>query len=199
MTDPQQIQAQKAALRSQMRHQVRQLDPAVQREQSQLACRILNEQSVWRNARSVLFYAPINGEVDLWPLVPEALDSGKTVCLPWFDVSTHAYQARRIRDIAIDIQIGHHGIREPVASCDSFALKGLDFILVPGVAFDNGGRRLGRGKGYYDRILSQVKGIKCGVGWDVQVCSRIPVMPHDVTLDCILTPTRWFFAGYASV
>ena len=68
----------------------------------------------------------------------------------------------------------------------------LDLVLVPGVAFDLHGRRLGRGRGYYDRLLSQVGGRTCGVAFDEQVVSEVPVEAHDVLLNCILTPTRWF-------
>jgi 5-formyltetrahydrofolate cyclo-ligase len=67
----------------------------------------------------------------------------------------------------------------------------LDFILVPGVAFDLSGRRLGRGKGYYDRLLKQTRGTTCGVAFDEQIVGEIPVEPHDLNVNCILTPTRW--------
>jgi 5-formyltetrahydrofolate cyclo-ligase len=67
----------------------------------------------------------------------------------------------------------------------------LDLILVPGLAFDLNGRRLGKGKGYYDRLLAGVSGIKCGVAFDEQVVSEVPAGPHDVRVNCILTPTRW--------
>jgi 5-formyltetrahydrofolate cyclo-ligase len=64
-------------------------------------------------------------------------------------------------------------------------------ILVPGVAFDLHGGRLGRGKGYYDRLLKELRGTTCGVAFDQQVVEAIPVEPHDVRLDHVLTPTRW--------
>jgi 5-formyltetrahydrofolate cyclo-ligase len=64
-------------------------------------------------------------------------------------------------------------------------------VLVPGVAFDLRGRRLGRGKGFYDRLLADAGGLKCGVAFDEQIVTEIPVEPHDVSVDCILTPTRW--------
>jgi 5-formyltetrahydrofolate cyclo-ligase len=67
----------------------------------------------------------------------------------------------------------------------------LDLILVPGVAFDLQGRRLGRGKGYYDQLLGALHGTRCGVAFDQQVVDEIPMAPHDMTLHCILTPTRW--------
>jgi len=71
------------------------------------------------------------------------------------------------------------------------SLNRLDFILVPGVAFDLQGRRLGRGKGFYDQILAVVRGTVCGVAFDQQITPEIPVEPHDAVVNCILTPTRW--------
>ena len=64
-------------------------------------------------------------------------------------------------------------------------------ILVPGVAFDLHGRRLGRGKGFYDQLLAGVRGTTCGVAFDVQVVRELPQEPHDARVNCILTPTRW--------
>jgi len=70
-------------------------------------------------------------------------------------------------------------------------LNRLDLTLVPGVAFDLHGRRLGRGKGIYDQILAAVGGLTCGITFDEQVVSEVPVEPHDIQVNRILTPTRW--------
>jgi len=64
-------------------------------------------------------------------------------------------------------------------------------IVAPGIAFDLRGRRLGRGKGFYDRLLANAAGVKCGICFDEQLLAEIPVEPHDVALDFIATPTRW--------
>ncbi|HTG44362.1 MAG TPA: 5-formyltetrahydrofolate cyclo-ligase, partial [Verrucomicrobiae bacterium] len=70
-------------------------------------------------------------------------------------------------------------------------LNRLDFVLVPGVAFDSTGRRLGRGRGFYDQLLAGVTGIKCGVALDEQIVEKLPTEAHDIAMDYILTPTRW--------
>jgi 5-formyltetrahydrofolate cyclo-ligase len=59
------------------------------------------------------------------------------------------------------------------------------------VAFDVHGHRLGRGKGYYDQLLRGLGGTTCGVAFDQQIVGEIPVEPHDVRVNCVLTPTRW--------
>jgi 5-formyltetrahydrofolate cyclo-ligase len=66
--------------------------------------------------------------------------------------------------------------------------------LVPGVAFDVRGGRLGRGRGFYDRLLAGVSGAKCGVAFDEQIVDAVPAGPLDIRLNCILTPTRWIEA-----
>ena len=69
--------------------------------------------------------------------------------------------------------------------------KAFPVVLVPGLAFSTGGCRLGRGQGFYDRLLAGASGLRCGVGWDFQVFPELPSEPHDEHLDYILTPTRW--------
>jgi 5-formyltetrahydrofolate cyclo-ligase len=65
-----------------------------------------------------------------------------------------------------------------------------DLILVPGVAFDWHGHRLGRGRGFYDRLLADVRGVKCGITSDEQMVNDVPAGPSDVRMNFILTPTR---------
>jgi 5-formyltetrahydrofolate cyclo-ligase len=96
-----------------------------------------------------------------------------------------------VSDPANDLRPGLLGIREPTEHCEAIALKRLDLVLVPGVAFDARGRRLGRGKGYYDRLLSDVRGVRCGVAFDEQIVPEVPVGPRDALLNCVVTPSRW--------
>jgi 5-formyltetrahydrofolate cyclo-ligase len=87
------------------------------------------------------------------------------------------------------VQAGHFGLREPRSHCARVASGELDLILVPGVAFDLAGHRLGRGKGYYDQLLGVLCSTTCGVAFEEQIVAEVPVGPHDVGLDYILTPS----------
>jgi len=180
----------KAELRRLVRERVKGMGREAQETASRDACDRLRKQRVWQEAESVLFYAPLATELDIWSLLGEALTLKKVVALPRFSKETGGYVACQVQNPLQDIAAGPFGIREPVGSCRELPLK-LDLILVPGVAFDCHGRRLGRGKGYYDRLLAAVDGTTCGVAFDEQVVSEVPVEPHDVLLSCILTPTRW--------
>lgn len=190
-TDPETVHAQKASLRRGSRLRLEALPEQWRAEASRQACERLTRQSIWSEAATVLFYAPMGPELDVWPLVAEALANGKQVLLPRFTEASQTYQACRIADLAGDIAPGKFGIRESASHCEVLALNRLDLVLVPGLAFDPHGRRLGRGKGFYDRLLSAVRGVRCGVAFDEQLLPEVPAEPHDVLLNCILTPTRW--------
>ena len=181
----------KAALREEIRARVKGFSSAARASASAEICARLQTQDVWRAAKSVLLFAPLPDEPDIWPLLAEALAANKTVALPSFVPGTNVYTARRIIDPARDLVIGKFGIREGADVSPEMELNHLDLALVPGVAFDLHGGRLGRGKGFYDRLLADVRGTKCGVAFDEQVVDAVPVGPLDIPLNCILTPTRW--------
>jgi 5-formyltetrahydrofolate cyclo-ligase len=144
----------------------------------------------WQAATRVMLFAPLPDEPDVWPLLTTALAAGKTVALPRFDSASGGYVAAVIRNPAEEIMVGRFNVREPGAECETLPLNRLDLILVPGVAFDRQCRRLGRGKGFYDRLLAAVTGSTCGVAYDHQLVDEIPTEPHDVPLNCILTPSH---------
>jgi len=130
-------------------------------------------------------------EPDIQPLFEDALKDGKTSLLPRYSMESRHYLPCQVRDFSCELQVGAFGIQEPSAACPIFDRKKLDLALVPGIGFAFDGSRLGRGKGYYDRLLAEISGCKCGVAFDWQIAPQIPAEPHDVRLDCILTPTLW--------
>ena len=102
--------------------------------------------------------------------------------------------ANDVHDLSTDLVAGHYGILEPRGE-----LAGLQppydgnrrmMWLIPGLGFDMKGHRLGRGGGYYDRLLSGATGMKTGIGYDCQIFDAIPCEPHDVGVDYVVTETR---------
>lgn len=154
-------------------------------------CERLAKAAEWARAGSVLLFAPMPGELDVWPLARTALESGRALALPCFNRQSRCYELRFVRDLEREVAAGYYGIREPVAECETASVNQLDLLIVPGVAFDRRGHRLGRGKGYYDRLLAGATGTKCGTGFDQQLVDNVPVVAHDIRLDCIVTPTWW--------
>jgi len=185
------IQEAKRALRRQIRDRLAVLPEMRRNVASAQARSLLVQQPVWKLASRVLMFAPASLELDIWPLVENALSAAKTVALPRFIRTANRYTACEIKDPLTDLQLGRFGIREPAEHCADLTISRLDLLLVPGVAFDLHGRRLGRGKGFYDQLLAVASGTTCGVAFDEQIVKEIPVEPHDIFVDCILTPTRW--------
>lgn len=181
----------KAHLRREIRALLKHKTPEERAAASAQARQLLEKQSIWQRAGTIFFYAPMPEELDIWPLVSDSLAAGKVCCLPRFDAATNRYLACQVDNLGEGIEHGNFGIREPRGDCVAVPLNRLDLTLVPGVAFDSRGRRLGRGKGFYDQLLADVRGTTCGVAFDEQIVAEIPIEPHDIHLNCILTPTRW--------
>ncbi len=191
MRNPKEVREAKAAVRKEVLCRVRAMSPTERQVASERIQKRLQDQLLWRQAERVWLYASFGYEVDTWPLIHAALAAGKRVGLPRYVPAERAYTACEIVDISRDLLPGKLGIREPGGHCPALGLNPLDLVVVPGVAFDLKAYRLGRGKGFYDRLLANVTAVTCGVSFDEQIVEHIPVEPHDVQLTCILTPTRW--------
>ncbi|MBG89808.1 MAG: 5-formyltetrahydrofolate cyclo-ligase [Verrucomicrobiales bacterium] len=147
--------------------------------------------AVWQNASAVLIFAPLPDEPDIAELCQKSINAGKTTCLPRYLPAKNNYEAAVIHDPARDLIPAKFGILEPSLDCEALPSMQLDLVLVPGVAFAPSGTRLGRGKGFYDRILGSVSAQKIGVAFDQQIVMNIPFEEHDQRVDAIVTPTRW--------
>ena len=184
------INLAKRTLRSSVQQRLRAVSPEQRQAGSQAICDQVLSHPAWKKSQIVLLFAPFREEPDIWPVVAAGLAAGKLVHLPKLDPAGFTFHASQVRDVVNDLAPGKFGNLEPRLTSAAMALNRLDLVLVPGVAFDAQGRRLGRGKGFYDRLLTQVSGMTCGVAFDEQIVETVPVEPHDIRLNCILTPTR---------
>ena len=137
-------------------------------------------------ARTVMMFAAMPDEVDTLPIIEDALAAGKTVVLPHVGRGAGKMDARVVRDVARELVPGTFGIPEP-RDCPVADPDTIEFVLVPGRAFDRQGNRLGRGGGYYDRFLARIDAVRCGCVFAAQVLDAVPVEPHDVPLRIIVT------------
>lgn len=141
------------------------------------------------HARTVLFYASYRGEVATQPLVEAALAAGKRTALPRVDRPRRTMEAYPISSWD-DLQPGAYGILEPPASSPVIPPAEIDLIVVPGVAFDETGARVGYGAGYYDRYLARTGGCRAALAYELQVVASVPAGSYDALMDYIITERR---------
>ena len=135
-------------------------------------------------AHTILMYYSLPDEVDTHKAVLTLLQEGKTVLLPRV-VDDENMEIRMFRG-ELDLSEGSFGIMEPNGEVFQDYDR-IDVAVIPGMAFDDRGNRLGRGKGYYDRFLSKVPDLyKIGVCFDFQKLPGIPVGEHDMKMDCVI-------------
>lgn len=140
---------------------------------------------VFKRAKIVMFYIAFDGEVNTKDMIEEAKKIGKIIVVP-------ICKKNRIIKACLfgnkeRLVKGPYGILEPmVKTCVS--LEHLDLVIVPGVAFDDKGHRLGRGKGYYDRFLRKLSGktTSIGLAFDFQILPSIPAATYDVNVNKVI-------------
>jgi len=144
-------------------------------------------------AESILFFISFRSEVDTVPMIRRALDEGKVVCVPCTDDGDKSMVASRVMDLETDLELGNYDIPEPKEEClRPIAAEEIDVVLMPGVAFDLSGGRLGYGGGYYDRFLEKC-GPRCAliaVAFDIQIIEHVPCADHDHHIHKVVTESR---------
>ncbi len=143
-------------------------------------------------AATVLLTLAFRSEWDTRPLVDSALAARKTVVVPRVNTQTRMLELYAIADPDRDVVAGHLGIPEPRRERPQVPRDAIEFVLVPGVAFDLCGRRLGYGGGYYDRLLPLLspRAARVAGAFDLQLVEHVPAAPHDVAVDSIVTESR---------
>lgn len=131
-------------------------------------------------------YSPVRNEVFTEEIFTVARRSGKMVAYPRVRGALLEFVAVMERE---ELVSGAFGILEP-GGTQAVPLAALDLIVVPGVAFDLGGHRLGYGKGYYDRFLHERRGHLAGLCFDFQLVGTLPAESHDVRMDMVVTEDR---------
>lgn len=182
-------QEPKAALRARIREALRSMDAGTRAEQATAIRAALRHWPRWVAARSVLAFLPLPSEVDLRPLLAEALASGVEVSVPESSPDG-TFRPCRLRSLAAaDLETDAMGIAVPKVR-DPVPPERIEVVLVPGVAFDSAGRRLGRGGGFYDRFLARLPHPTATVGvcFGVQRVEQVPVDPDDIPVEWLAMP-----------
>ena len=179
----------KSLLRQKLRRELQQMPAEARAQDSARIRQTLTAQPFWKEAPGIVAFVPMQTEPDIWPAVQAAAMEGRRICLPRYHAPTDRYLPAVVTDLEKDLQAGVHGILEPSERCPIGNVMPLDLILVPGIGFTPSGGRLGRGRGYYDRMLADLSGVRCGVAFDLQLISELPLEPHDARLDHLVTPS----------
>ena len=172
----------KKQLRRAVRARMAQIGKDEARERSIAMCDELERCVAVSGGKVVALFSPLADEPQLWPLV-ERLAQELTVVLP--RVEGEAMNFYHYDKAAM--ATGAYGINEPQAGVPVNPCE-IDAMVVPGVAFTIHGARMGRGKGFYDRYLSQCgsRALKIGVCYSEQIVDDIPTEPHDVAMDTVI-------------
>ena len=159
----------------------------------------LRESAIWQACSEVVLFASLPGEVDSAPIFDAARRDGRRTLLPRM-IPGEALEFVPFDDFE-ELAVGRYGVREPAAAIPARAPRDETLLLVPGVAFDRSGGRLGRGAGYYDRALAGLvsggaRPFVIGVAFRIQIVEEVPMGPDDVFLDGVVTDEDlWLTVG----
>lgn len=171
----------KKELRQQIRTQKRRLSAAELAVMSEDICSKVLALASWQEAGTLLLYYPLSDEVDVRLLIKDAFESGKKVLLPVVkgdELELHLYEGEA------SLKEGAFGIMEPTGPLFAPIHYGeIELAVIPGMAFDSAGHRLGRGKGYYDRLLPNLNAAKLiGICFPFQFLEEVPAEAHDISV-----------------
>ena len=153
----------------------------------------LIEQAEYIDSGTILFYLSFRSEAATRKMIETALVAGKKVLLPKVDRKAHRLKLFEVKDLVRELEAGYMGIYEPVEGvARPAAPEEADMVVVPGVGFDESGRRLGYGGGYYDRLIETLRpdASLVALAFDSQVVDEIPAEEHDKKVDKIITESR---------
>lgn len=176
----------KAALRKEIKRLKQGLTPAGRLSFSQIICQNIELHPLWKAAQTVLAFYPLPDEPDLRPLL-ERYYQTKRILLP---VVQGDKMVIRLYEGQESLREGAFRIFEPQGQDLPLPSLQVDLVLVPGVAFDAAGHRLGRGKGYYDQFFASCPQVaasyKLGIAFPFQIVGEIPTEPHDIQMDEVI-------------
>jgi len=159
-------------------------------EKSEAIKERLFAQPEFRKAKKILFFAGIKNEVQTEEMISDALALGKTVCVPKTDFEKQKMSAVIISSFE-ELKEKKFGLLEPESGKEIFPEE-IDLIIVPGVAFDTQGRRLGLGKGFFDKFLQETRrdASKIALSFECNIEKSVPYASHDMLMNKIITENR---------
>ena len=180
---------EKRILRSTYREIRKNLSVCEKESADELICEAVTSLSCFRFADTVLLYAPVGSEVNVKKIAHRAYECGKKVAFPVCNTEAHEMTFRYVSSLD-ELSAGSYSIPEPSADAEIFSQTPHALCIVPALAFDKNGFRLGYGGGYYDRFLKAFDGVALGVAYDSLITESLPKGIYDMPVDIIVTERR---------
>lgn len=168
------------------------LSSKIKKEYDELIFKKLIESDIYNNSKKIFTYVSFASEIDTIKFIKYALNDNKEVYVPKTDKTKKEMVAIRINSLE-NMDVDNWGILEPKSVDKNKIGKNFDLILIPGLAFDRKGNRIGYGGGYYDKYLSQIKeeNNKIVLAYDFQVVDSIKNEVHDIKVNYIITNNKF--------
>ncbi len=144
-------------------------------------------------SRIILLYVGGENEIPTGPILERTAQYGKIVVLPTFDSENFRMKLMKVDNLEKDLIDGPRGVAEPNPErCKRVPIEKVDIAIIPGIAFDEKGARIGTGKGYYDRLIPKlsITTRKVSLALEEQMVPQIPMESHDKFVDIIITDKR---------
>jgi len=187
------IRETKDEIRSSIAKTLAELSESVVEKNTKRIEKRLFEFANFLEANIALLYVNSISEVNSFKIIKRCLSYNKIVILPAFDITTYEMKLMKIDTVDEDLIIGPRGILEPDSSrCNVVPIECIDIAIIPGVAFDEKGARIGSGDGYYDRIIPKlpITTRKVALAFGCQIIPQIQMESHDKHVDIIITEKR---------
>lgn len=179
----------KVSLRSESQYRLSLLTDQEKLKFSDSICEHIQSAAFLSDCSSIACYSALSSEPNLSSFFQFCFDIGKELYFPKFDLESQEYGLSSVSDLS-DFELGAYKVLEPK---NPISNPSIDLWLVPGVVFDLIGNRIGRGKGFYDRLLDGQSGIKCGISFHTQILhTPIPSNSHDQKMDILISDKQMY-------
>ncbi len=175
---------EKTEIRKQNKQRRNEMLKSEVQSKSAVIAELFVKSELYKNAKTIMLYMPLGNEVDASIIMKRAIDDGKRVVLPVTEADNKI--TPYFADADTRFCKGTFSVQEPTGT-QKAQYDDIDLVIVPGIAFDKFGNRIGFGKGCYDGFLKNINAIKVGICYEFQVSNQISADLHDVKMDYVIT------------
>lgn len=176
---------EKRVLRKEMRSKRKAMDLSEKKEKDELLKNSLLSSEEYKNAQNIFIYVSLDDEIETCSIIQKMLEDSKTVAVPKV-INSKDMGAFKINSFDDLTAVGAYGILEPSDECEDISST-IDLAIVPGLAFETSGMRLGYGGGYYDKFLAKYPNIKkISLCYDYQLVTTVYPKAYDINVDRII-------------